>query len=85
MQILHDLQHDTNIRIIIFSQVADPSFDLSAANVLTQLSTHGGSRRQPAQRLGRIVPSKRMLIFKNRIVFFYSLVSQDTVHNVLFD
>ncbi|CAF4976319.1 unnamed protein product, partial [Rotaria sp. Silwood1] len=52
MQILHDLQHDTNIKKIILSQVADTSFDLSAANVLTQISTHGRSRRQPAQRLG---------------------------------
>ncbi|CAF3711795.1 unnamed protein product [Rotaria sp. Silwood1] len=70
MQILHDLQHDTNIKRIILFHVADTSFDLSTANVLTQISTHGRSRRQPAQRLGRIVP--------------HSLVSQDTVQNILF-
>ncbi|CAF3711769.1 unnamed protein product [Rotaria sp. Silwood1] len=51
-------------------QFADTSFDLSTANVLTQISTHGRSRRQPAQRLGRIVP--------------LSLVSQDTIQNILF-
>ncbi|CAF3340776.1 unnamed protein product [Rotaria sp. Silwood2] len=70
MQILHDLQHNTNIKTIILSQVVDTSFDLSTANVLTQISTHGRSRRQPAQRLGRIVPP--------------SLVSQDTIQNILF-
>ena len=33
-------------------QVGDNSFDLPEANVLIQISSHGGSRRQEAQRLG---------------------------------
>ena len=36
-------------------QVADNSFDLPEANILIQISSHGGSRRQEAQRLGRIL------------------------------
>jgi len=40
-------------------QVADNSFDLPEANVLIQISSHGGSRRQEAQRLGRILRAKK--------------------------
>ena len=40
-------------------QVGDNSFDLPEANVLIQISSHGGSRRQEAQRLGRILRAKK--------------------------
>ena len=40
-------------------QVADNSFDLPEANVLIQVSSQGGSRRQEAQRLGRILRAKK--------------------------
>jgi len=40
-------------------QVADNSFDLPEANVLIQISSQGGSRRQEAQRLGRILRAKK--------------------------
>lgn len=40
-------------------QVGDNSFDLPDANVLIQISAHGGSRRQEAQRLGRILRPKK--------------------------
>lgn len=43
----------------ICDQVADTSFDLPEANVLIQVSAHGGSRRQEAQRLGRILRAKK--------------------------
>ena len=36
-------------------QVADTSFDLPEANVLIQISAHGGSRRQEAQRLVTLI------------------------------
>lgn len=39
--------------------MADTSFDLPEANVLIQISSHGGSRRQEAQRLGRILRAKK--------------------------
>ena len=41
------------------TQVADNSFDLPEANVLIQVSSQGGSRRQEAQRLGRILRAKK--------------------------
>ena len=44
---------------LIQIQVADTSFDLPEANVLIQISAHGGSRRQEAQRLGRILRAKK--------------------------
>ncbi|KAK4338445.1 hypothetical protein RND71_042932 [Anisodus tanguticus] len=57
---------------------------LSKANVIIQISSHAGSRRQEAQRLGRILRAKgrhqdRMSGGKEEYnAFFYSLVSTDT-------
>lgn len=51
-------------------QVGDTSFDLPEANVLIQISSHGGSRRQEAQRLGRVLRAKKGEL---------SLVLQDSV------
>lgn len=48
------------------------------ANVLIQISAHGGSRRQEAQRLGRILRAKKGAVAEEYNAFFYSLVSQDT-------
>lgn len=47
------------VNTIFVSKVADTSFDLPEANVLIQISSHGGSRRQEAQRLGRILRAKK--------------------------
>ena len=60
------------------SKVADTSFDLPEANVLIQISSHGGSRRQEAQRLGRILRAKKGAVAETYNAFFYTLVSQDT-------
>lgn len=54
------------INTIFVSKVADTSFDLPEANVLIQISSHGGSRRQEAQRLGRILRAKKGIQFRNR-------------------
>lgn len=64
---------------IFVSKVADTSFDLPEANVLIQISSHGGSRRQEAQRLGRILRAKKGAIAEEYNAFFYTLVSQDTM------
>lgn len=49
------------------TQVGDTSFDLPEANVLIQISSHGGSRRQEAQRLGRVLRAKKgQSIFKTQ-------------------
>lgn len=67
------------VNTIFVSKVADTSFDLPDANVLIQISSHGGSRRQEAQRLGRILRAKKTAIAEEYNAFFYTLVSQDTI------
>ena len=42
----------------------------------SQISSHGGSRRQEAQRLGRILRAKKGAIAEEFNAFFYTLVSQ---------
>merc|ERR1719192_560552 len=79
MQILQNFQHNPKVNTIFVSKVADTSFDLPEANVLIQISSHGGSRRQEAQRLGRILRAKKTSVAEEYNAFFYTLVSQDTV------
>ncbi|CAB9528264.1 transcription factor complex helicase XPB subunit [Seminavis robusta] len=71
------------IRTICISKVGDTSIDLPEANVVVQVSSHFGSRRQEAQRLGRILRPKSYTQQdgSNRNTFnafFYTLVSSDT-------
>nr|VZI17587.1 unnamed protein product [Spirometra erinaceieuropaei] len=79
MQILQNFQYNAKVPAIFVSKVADNSFDLPEATVLIQISMHGGSRRQEAQRLGRILRAKRGMDAEAYNAFFYSLVSQDTM------
>ncbi|KAG1661513.1 General transcription and DNA repair factor IIH helicase subunit XPB [Nymphon striatum] len=79
MQILQNFKYNPKVNSIFVSKVADTSFDLPEANVLIQISAHGGSRRQEAQRLGRILRAKKGAIAEEYNAFFYSLVSQDTM------
>ena len=48
------------------------------ANVIVQISSHYGSRRQEAQRLGRILRPKPCAASGPFNAFFYSVVSRDT-------
>ncbi|KAL7528022.1 hypothetical protein ACHAXR_005413 [Thalassiosira sp. AJA248-18] len=71
------------LRTICISKVGDTSIDLPEANVIIQVSSHFGSRRQEAQRLGRILRPKSYTQTdgSNRSsfnAFFYTLVSTDT-------
>jgi DNA excision repair protein ERCC-3 len=71
------------VRTICISKVGDTSIDLPEANVIIQVSSHFGSRRQEAQRLGRILRPKSWTQQdgSNRSsfnAFFYTLVSNDT-------
>lgn len=71
------------LRTICISKVGDTSIDLPEANVIIQVSSHFGSRRQEAQRLGRILRPKSYTVQdgNNRSTFnafFYTLVSSDT-------
>ncbi|MGH0169815.1 UNVERIFIED_CONTAM: hypothetical protein FKN15_057354 [Acipenser sinensis] len=78
MQILQNFKHNPKINTIFISKVGDTSFDLPEANVLIQISSHGGSRRQEAQRLGRVLRAKKGMVAEEYNAYFYSLVSQDT-------
>ena len=59
------------------SQVGDTALDLPDANVIIQVSSHFGARRQEAQRLGRILRPKANPTGDYN-AFFYTLVSTDT-------
>ncbi|KAK7044213.1 DNA repair helicase RAD25 [Paramarasmius palmivorus] len=82
-QFLIKYHEDRGDKIIVFSdnvfalEVGDTSIDLPEATCLIQISSHFGSRRQEAQRLGRILRAKRRND-EGFNAFFYSLVSKDT-------
>lgn len=78
MRILQNFQHNPVVNTIFLSKVGDTSIDLPEATCLIQISSHFGSRRQEAQRLGRILRAKRRND-EGFNAFFYSLVSQECV------
>jgi DNA excision repair protein ERCC-3 len=78
MRILNHFQHNPTVNTIFLSKVGDTSIDLPEATCLIQVSSHFGSRRQEAQRLGRILRAKRRND-EGFNAFFYSLVSKDTI------
>ncbi|KAJ4787871.1 DNA repair helicase XPB1 [Rhynchospora pubera] len=83
-RILHAFKNSPDVNTIFLSKVGDNSIDIPEANVIIRISSHAGSRRQEAQRLGRILRAKgkhqdRMAGGKEEYnAFFYSLVSTDT-------
>lgn len=77
MMVLKNFQDNDNVNTIFLSKVGDTSIDLPEATCLIQISSHYGSRRQEAQRLGRILRAKRRND-EGFNAFFYSLVSKDT-------
>ncbi|KAK9473532.1 P-loop containing nucleoside triphosphate hydrolase protein, partial [Dipodascopsis tothii] len=77
MSILQNFQLNPEVNTIFLSKVGDTSIDLPEATCLIQISSHYGSRRQEAQRLGRILRAKRRND-EGFNAFFYSLVSKDT-------
>eukprot|EP01125_Pyxidicula_operculata_P018650 TRINITY_DN663_c0_g2_i1.p1 TRINITY_DN663_c0_g2~~TRINITY_DN663_c0_g2_i1.p1 ORF type:complete len:369 (-),score=73.85 TRINITY_DN663_c0_g2_i1:1141-2247(-) len=81
MRIFSSFKYDASVKTVFISKVGDNSIDLPEANVIIQISSHFGSRRQEAQRLGRILRPKSGSITRATSefdAFFYSLVSQDT-------
>eukprot|EP00158_Paraphelidium_tribonemae_P008406 Partr_v1_DN28572_c1_g2_i4_m73795 putative dna repair helicase len=59
MRVLQNFQYNPACNTIFLSKVGDTSIDLPEATCLIQISSHYGSRRQEAQRLGRILRAKR--------------------------
>ena len=85
MNILDYFKKTDEFNTIFVSQVGDTSIDLPSANVVIQISSHFSSRRQEAQRLGRILRPKQdtkkqaTANMNDFNAFFYSLVSTDTL------
>lgn len=77
LRILENFQLNDQVNTIFLSKIGDTSLDLPEATCLIQISAHYGSRRQEAQRLGRILRAKRRND-EGFNAFFYSLVSKDT-------
>ena len=91
LQLLSDFQSGIRLNTLLVSRIGDCAIDLPAASVIVQVSSHFGSRRQEAQRLGRILRPKGSLIDPVPFVpqgprradqtpnaLFYTTVSQDT-------
>lgn len=82
MQILGSFKESASCNTIFLSKVGDNAIDIPCANVIIQISSHYGSRRQEAQRLGRILRPKQRHYGSGGTqkfnAFFYSLVSRDT-------
>ncbi|KOB87345.1 hypothetical protein PFDG_03504 [Plasmodium falciparum Dd2] len=81
--IINKFKPDSSINTILLSKVGDNAIDIPIANVVIQISFNFASRRQEAQRLGRIIRPKNKANEKKNIndpdSFFYSLVSKDTI------
>lgn len=79
-RVLHAFKTNPAVNTVFLSKVGDNSLDIPEANVLIQISSHAGSRRQEAQRLGRILRKKKTRKFGEEEfdAFFYTLVSTDT-------
>ncbi|KAI8809194.1 DNA repair helicase rad25 [Cladochytrium replicatum] len=77
LRILQQFRHNPALNTIFLSKVGDTSIDIPEATCLIQISSHYGSRRQEAQRLGRILRAKRRHD-PGFNAFFYTLVSKDT-------
>ena len=75
--VLQNFQYNDAVSTVFLSKIGDTSLDLPEATCLIQISSHYGSRRQEAQRLGRILRAKRRND-EGFNAFFYSLVSKDT-------
>eukprot|EP00796_Vickermania_ingenoplastis_P002014 gene2014-1205_t len=80
LMIFSDFQSTSKVNVVCISRVGDVSVNLPSANVVIQVSSHGGSRRQEAQRLGRILRPKEKSSDKHKTqAWFYSIVSTDTL------
>ncbi|XP_952567.1 DNA repair helicase, putative [Theileria annulata] len=83
--ILNKFKNETTFNTIFLSKVGDNALDIPCANVVIQISFNFASRRQEAQRLGRILRPKSKTDEHGFNAFFYSLVSKDTQEMVFAD
>ncbi|UKK02292.2 DNA repair helicase [Theileria orientalis] len=83
--ILNKFKNENTFNTIFLSKVGDNALDIPCANVVIQISFNFASRRQEAQRLGRILRPKTKADEHGFNAFFYSLVSKDTQEMVFAD
>jgi DNA excision repair protein ERCC-3 len=76
-EILTAFKTRSEVTCIGLSKVGDTALDIPEANVIIQVSSHFGARRQEAQRLGRILRPKANPSGGYN-AFFYTLISTDT-------
>lgn len=76
-EILNRFKSSPNCNTVFLSKIGDTAIDIPEATVIIQISSHFGSRRQEAQRLGRILRPKDSGV-RNQKAYFYTLLSQDT-------
>jgi DNA excision repair protein ERCC-3 len=77
LEILTAFKTRSELTCIGLSKVGDTALDIPEANVIIQVSSHFGARRQEAQRLGRILRPKANPSGGYN-AFFYTLISTDT-------
>ncbi|KAJ3311263.1 hypothetical protein HDV04_004172 [Boothiomyces sp. JEL0838] len=77
IRLLQQFRFNPALNTIFLSKIGDTSIDIPEATCLIQISSHFGSRRQEAQRLGRILRPKKNCATKVN-AYFYTLVSKDT-------
>lgn len=77
MKIIQNFKSDPNISTILLSKVGDTAIDIPVANIVIQMNFNFASRRQEAQRVGRILRPKtaRGVTIESH---FYSLLTMDS-------
>jgi len=80
-EVIEKFRTSDTVNCLFLSKVGDIALDIPNASVIIQIASHFGSRRQEAQRLGRILRAKQRSE-KNptgrNTAYFYTLVSTDT-------
>jgi DNA excision repair protein ERCC-3 len=76
-EMIKEYKSTQGFAVLLLSSVGDVAIDLPEASVLIEVAAHFGSRRQEAQRLGRILRAKANLEGMYN-ASFYVLVSKDT-------
>ena len=77
-EMYHSFKTASGGSVLLLSQVGDVAVDLPEASVIIQVSSHFGSRRQEAQRFGRILRAKPGADDGECNATFYTLVSKST-------
>ncbi|CAI9094123.1 OLC1v1029812C1 [Oldenlandia corymbosa var. corymbosa] len=81
-KILEAFKTSKDVNTIFLSKVGDNSIDIPEANVIIQISSHAGSRRQEAQRLGRILRAKVRFLHSILWVLFSSVVLLSSINMI---